>query len=289
MTASAMLQKEPVVRLYRGDCLDVLRRLEDGSIDSVITDPPYGISYRNKRAKVLQRPIANDERPFVWWMWDAARVMREGGALLCFCRWDVQEPFRVAIDLAGLKVRGQLVWDRMVHGQGDVRSTAGPRHDVMWFATKGAYRFPGGRPQSLIAAPNIPGIKRMHPTEKPADLMRKLVALFTPPGGTVLDPCMGSGATAEACRDGFGFVGIEIDEAYYARARARVRRVIQERRTRGTKAANPSDGRPGPDGRAEDQPRREGVCEPDISADRGGDRRRRQRRSGLEKTRPEPL
>lgn len=52
-----------------------------------------------------------------------------------------------------------------------------------------------------------------HPTVKPTDLMRYLCRLVTPPGGTVLDPFMGSGSTGKAARlEGFGFVGIELDE-----------------------------------------------------------------------------
>lgn len=62
-----------------------------------------------------------------------------------------------------------------------------------------------------------------HPTVKPTDLMRWLVRLVTPPGGTVLDPFMGSGSTGKACAiEGFGFVGIEQDAGYFRIAEARI-------------------------------------------------------------------
>lgn len=62
-----------------------------------------------------------------------------------------------------------------------------------------------------------------HPTVKPLALMRYLVRLVTPPGGTVLDPFMGSGTTGlAAAADGFQFVGIERDEAYFEIARRRL-------------------------------------------------------------------
>jgi len=62
-----------------------------------------------------------------------------------------------------------------------------------------------------------------HPTLKGIDLMRWLVRLVTPPGGTVLDPFMGSGTTGIACAaEGFGFVGIEQDPDYIQIARARI-------------------------------------------------------------------
>lgn len=62
-----------------------------------------------------------------------------------------------------------------------------------------------------------------HPTVKPVRLMEYLIALICPPGGTVLDPFMGSGTTGVACKKlGFAFVGIELDEAYCEIARARI-------------------------------------------------------------------
>jgi site-specific DNA-methyltransferase (adenine-specific) len=67
-----------------------------------------------------------------------------------------------------------------------------------------------------------------HPTVKPLDLMRWLVRLVTPPGGTVLDPFMGSGTTAEACViEGFYCIGIERDETYLPLAVARLSKPIQ--------------------------------------------------------------
>jgi site-specific DNA-methyltransferase (adenine-specific) len=58
---------------------------------------------------------------------------------------------------------------------------------------------------------------------KPTDLMAYLLRLVTPPGGTALDPFMGSGSTGKAAlREGFNFIGCEQDEAYMAIARARI-------------------------------------------------------------------
>lgn len=65
--------------------------------------------------------------------------------------------------------------------------------------------------------------KNNHPTVKPTALMRYLVRLVTPPDGTVLDPFMGSGTTGKACRlEGFSFTGIELEQASYEIAKARV-------------------------------------------------------------------
>lgn len=225
-----VLRKRPAVRLYHGDCMDVLRGLRANSVHTVVTDPPYGIAYQNRTKRGISAPIINDGRPFIWWLWDSARALKSGGALVCFCRWDVQHAFRSAIEIAGLRVRGQWVWDRKSHGIPNA-STLLPRHDVMWFATKGRFKFPGKIPQSLIQVPSVRGPKRVHPTEKPAELMRELVRAVTPKGGTVLDPCMGSGATGASVVDGFGFTGIEIDRKFYRAAVKRLSSALKTRRT----------------------------------------------------------
>jgi site-specific DNA-methyltransferase (adenine-specific) len=70
-------------------------------------------------------------------------------------------------------------------------------------------------------------VKNHHPTVKPTDLMRYLVRMVTPPGGTVLDPFMGSGSTGKAATlEGFNFIGIEMDEDYLAIAQARINAAI---------------------------------------------------------------
>lgn len=67
------------------------------------------------------------------------------------------------------------------------------------------------------------GGRSTHPTVKPVDLMRWLVRLVTPPGGTVLDPFAGSGTTGVACaEEGFRFIGIEREPEYHAIALARI-------------------------------------------------------------------
>lgn len=70
-------------------------------------------------------------------------------------------------------------------------------------------------------------VQNHHPTVKPTDLMRYLVRMVTPPGGTVLDPFMGSGSTGKAATlEGFNFIGIEMNEDYLAIAQARINAAI---------------------------------------------------------------
>ena len=215
-----------------GDCLDVLRTIPAGSVDAVVTDPPYGMAYQSawryqsaRRTDKAERfdQIANDDAPFVWWLPEAMRVLKDGGSLACFCRWDSAEAFRQAIGWAGFTIGGQVVWDRMVHGMGDLTGAVAPMHDTIWFARKGRFEWPGSRLKSVLRHQRLDGEQLVHPNEKPVGLMGEIVAAMTTPEALVVDPFNGSGATGNACQQhGRRYVGIEIDEGYAAIARRRI-------------------------------------------------------------------
>lgn len=226
MTTSRPEQLAPGVTLYEGDCLDVLRTLEPGSVDAVITDPPYGIRFQSAWRTETKRfdEIANDGKPFVWWLHTAADLLKPTGCLVCFCRWDTAEAFRTTIELAGLKIGAQLVWDRVGHGMGDLSGRPSPQHDIMWFAVKGKYKLPGSRPSSVYRCQRISGNDLRHPNEKPLRLMRDLIVDYVPAGGRVLDPFGGSGTTAVAAMlEDRECVSIELDPAHCDTIRRRVR------------------------------------------------------------------
>lgn len=213
-------------KIYQMDCLDGLRKLEDASVDLVLTDPPYGISYQSAwRIDKEERfdIIANDGQPFIWWLYDAFRVLKQGGALVCFCRGDVQDDFAKAIRWAGFDLKSQVIWDREVHGLGDLKAQFAPRHDVIWFAVKGKFEFKNGRPVSVVRCMRVDAEKMIHPTEKPVKLMRYFVEKLSSPGMVVLDPFMGSGATALACQQlSRSFIGFELNPDFVIAAEKRL-------------------------------------------------------------------
>lgn len=207
--------------LIQADCLDAGRIMPDGVFDSCIIDPPYGMSYAGWKGK--QRKIANDEAPFIWWLHDAYRTLKDDTALACFCNWKNQEAFRFAIKIARFKVRSHVLWDRMNGGMGHTGMTFAPRHDVIWHATKGRFRLPNGRPDSVLTVPNVAATKREHSTQKPDELMRRLINALTPSGGIVYDPTMGSGSTGVAAiAEGYRFIGIEMDPLNFGTAKRRI-------------------------------------------------------------------
>lgn len=210
--------------VIHGDCLTVLRQMQAGSVDMVITDPPYGVDYQSTRAAKENRreKISNDKSPFIWWIYDAFRVLKEGGGALCFSRWDVQQIFMDALRLAGFTVKSVLVWDRMHHGMGDLKGSFTPRYDTCIFATKGRYILPNGRPDDVIQCQRLNSAELVHPNEKPIALMRELIEATTTPGAVILDPFAGSGSTlAAAALTGRQYIGIEISAEYHAIAQRR--------------------------------------------------------------------
>jgi len=213
-------------KIYQGDCLLKMAEIDTGTVDAVITDPPYGIDYQSAhrvRRNKWKPKIANDKAPFVSWLDGAFRVLKNDSCLLCFCRWDVEDIFSDAIIDAGFDIRSQVIWDRVIHGMGSLKSSFGPRHDVIWFATKGNYVFPGERPVSIFRVPRVPPDKLKHPNEKPVLLMNKLITAVSSEGDIILDPFVGSGTLAVACKNtNRRFIGIELDAKYVDLANKRL-------------------------------------------------------------------
>lgn len=203
------------VTIYHGDCMEILPQLQG---DAVITDPPYGMDYQSAwRTDATKRlpKIANDVLPFIWWLRDAYKAIRDCGTLLCFCDWKRQEIFRSAIECAGFDVKSQVIWDRGAHGMGDLTGAFAPQHDIVWFGTKGDFTFPAARPRSVIVAQRIGGEELVHPNEKPIHAMTQLVEAVTKEGDTIIDPFCGSGSTLVAAKQGARkAIGIELREEF---------------------------------------------------------------------------
>jgi DNA modification methylase len=175
--------------IIHGDCREELKAFEDGYFDAIVTDPPYGIDYQcqHRKDKTLWHDkILNDEKPFIDWLDEAFRVLKDGGAMHMFYRWDVQDEFLSAVIKAGFTPRSQIVWDKVIHGMGDLQASYGPQHELVLFCTKGNFTFPNARPRSVIRQTRVNAEKMIHPNQKPVPLMIKLITDITKPGDLVL-------------------------------------------------------------------------------------------------------
>lgn len=199
------------MKLIHGDCLDVLKTLDSGSVDAVITDPPYLVDYRG-RWNSDWRQMANDDKGA--WLAPLAvelfRLLPVSGFVVCFYGWGAAGEFLAAFRAAGFRPTSQLIFVKNQIGLG--YHTRG-RHEQAYLFAKGK-----ARPQKVL--PDVLGWTRVrkavHPTQKPLDAIVPLVERFCPEGGACLDPFMGSGTTGIAClQTGRRFIGVEIDKDYY--------------------------------------------------------------------------
>jgi len=99
------------MKLLNGDCLEQLKTLEDNSVDSIVTDPPYGISFMNKKWDYDVPQVEHFE--------EMLRVLKPGGHILCACGTRTQHRMAVNIEDAGFEIRDVVSW---IYGSGFPKS-----------------------------------------------------------------------------------------------------------------------------------------------------------------------
>ena len=228
-------------KLLQGNCLDLLKDIPDKSVDFILTDPPYGISYCKWDSVI---PL---ERMWV----ELRRVIKDNGAIALFS----SQPFTSALVMSNPKMfKYEWVWDKITKGnfrnakiqplrrieyicmfyskqptynpQGLVESCVDngrPNHSLQ---VKGEHAYnPIKRAETLSLHTNYPdnilvfsnkNQGSVHPTQKPVALLEYLIKTYTNAGETVLDFTMGSGSTGVAAVNlNRSFLGIELEEKYY--------------------------------------------------------------------------
>jgi site-specific DNA-methyltransferase (adenine-specific) len=242
-------QRGPVT-LYRGDMIEVLPYLETASVDGLITDPPYssGGFTRSDRSEdpskkyvqngthIVRGTFSGDNRDgrswrywIALWLSETTRVVRPGGYCLLFTDWRQLPLCTDAIQAGGFVWRGIVAWDK---GRGARAPHKGYfRHQceyVVWGSNGPlAIATHDGPYDGCVSIPVVQSDKH-HMTGKPTELMSQLVRTI-PPGGTVLDPFMGSGTTGVSCvRMRRKFIGIEKDSAYFDVAVKRIEAAFQD-------------------------------------------------------------
>ena len=244
------------VLLYKGDCLEEMNKIPDGSVDLVLTDPPYGTTACKWDSVIPFEP-----------MWaHLHRVAKKSAAIVLFG----SEPFSSALRLSNIKqYKYDWIWHK-TRPTGFAQAKNQPMRDyenIIVFSEGTAihacqsknrmtYNPQGLVPCSIIKKQGKNGrtdtcfskrvshkelhlqnetgyprqvlsfaseSKTVHPTQKPVALLEYLIRTYTQPGETVLDFTMGSGSTGVACvNTGRDFIGIELDEGYYNIAEKRI-------------------------------------------------------------------
>lgn len=235
-----------MIDLIQGDCLEVMKSIPDGSVDAIITDPPYGTT-ACKWDAIISFEL----------MWEQLkRIVKDNGVIVLFG----SQPFTSALVMSNPKMfKYQWIWEKS-KASGYLNSKKRPmvsHEDIAIFCKSTPVYYPQmtkGDPynkgtalrntnvygnQKITTVKNDDGLryprsvqyfktaesegKVYHPTQKPLMLMEYLVKTYTQVNNTVLDFTMGSGTTGVACKNlNRNFIGIELDEGYFNIAKKRI-------------------------------------------------------------------
>ena len=223
--------------LLHGDCIEEMKKIPDGCIDAIITDPPYGTT-ACKWDSIIPFDL----------MWEQLnRVIKKNGAIVLFG----SEPFSSALRMSNIKnYKYDWIWDKKNTGCPVVaKKRPLPIHEnISVFALNKSLYYPiktdlhiernwkqyknsttipitnpssgktkGKYPKTILKEfSNANRVGRLHPTQKPVALIEYLIKTYTNENETVLDFTMGSGTTAIACLNTKrNFIGIEKDDNYF--------------------------------------------------------------------------
>ena len=231
-----------MIQLFQGDCLELMKDIQDKSIDMILCDLPYGTT-QNKWDCVIDLSL-------LWKQYK--RIIKDNGAIVLFS----QIPFTITIALSNIKyLRYEFIWVKE-QGTGFFNAKKMPlkaHENILVFYKKLPVYNPqmrdGFKPYVFTqrtASKNYNNYHRVatisdgerypldvlyfkrdkdriHPTQKPVSLLEYLIKTYTNEGETVLDNCMGSGSCGVACRNtNRNFIGMELDKEYFEIAKKRI-------------------------------------------------------------------
>lgn len=189
-------------------------------IDLLLTDPPYNVNYQGfegKREKIKNDNLKKEEhRAFLTAAFcNAYEYMREGAGFYVWHATKEHISFETALNNAGLQVRQQLIWNKshIVLGWSDYQW----KHEPCLYGWKAgaAHRWFGDRKQTTVLDFKKPTKNKLHPTQKPVEMMEYLIGNSTEEGNKVLDLFGGSGSTLIACENtNRTCYMMELDEGY---------------------------------------------------------------------------
>lgn len=227
-------------KIHQGDCIEGLRKLNEESVDLVITDPPY--NSEKKMGKSFRPNSKNQLSQMEWFMYDQMssrgylnwlnmvlreiyRVCKQGTHIYLFCNWKSIRNMMDALECSMFTLNNVITWDKGHFGVGfNYRSQT----EFIIFASK-------NKPRKLnnMGTPNIVKCKRVSNKEmntlvqKPVELIEFLINSCAKKEDLVLDPFMSSGTTAIACKkNNLNFIGFEINKDYIDIANKRLNQEV---------------------------------------------------------------
>lgn len=216
------------IAIYHGDCREVLPTLDAGSVDLVLTDPPYGTedlgggygrrqlwNIGDGKGRVI---VGDTDLSAIRDVWPWARTLvKDGWGMVFFGARKTPE----LCEVFGSEWFGEIIWDKGAPGLGYHIRYA---HESVAVLRLGNPPRPDDPLSSVI---RLTSSSELHPHQKPVSLLARLMEWGSPLGGFVLDPFLGSGTTLVAAKMlGRQGIGIEISEAYCEIAAKRLQQEV---------------------------------------------------------------
>jgi site-specific DNA-methyltransferase (adenine-specific) len=218
------------VILHNGDCLEFMRSLPDNSIDMCLTDPPYKTTKRGSSGgtggmlktedfKAGKGGFVHNDVKFSQWLPEVYRVLKDGSHFYVMCNNKSLFELLSALNDSSFKVCKTLIWakNNCITNMYYMDS-----HEYIIFCYKGkAVKINNCGTRSVLNFDNVKG--KLHPSEKPVDMLTALINNSSMVGDIIIDPFMGSGSTGVACvNTNRKFIGCELDKGYFDIAVGRI-------------------------------------------------------------------
>ena len=203
--------------ISQGNCIDLMKCLPPDWVDFILTDPPYVVRYKDRSGRL----VLNDDN--TGWLQPAFeqmfRVLKDDTFCVSFYGWHKADQFIAAWRNAGFRIIGHLVFRK---GYSSSARYLRYTHEQAYLLAKGRPPLPEFPLADVIDWPRPTG-NRLHPTQKPVEILTPLIRAFSSPGDLVLDPFCGSGSTLVAARQTRReFLGFELDATHHATATSRL-------------------------------------------------------------------
>jgi len=211
------------------DCLDGMKQIQSNSIDAIVTDPPFtfGISNAITNEKLDNwTDLMNSAFFFKEVLTECNRITKRDSVYWIFNSWRSYPCLLKAICMLDMKVESLLIWYKDWIGPGGPKGLR-PSYEVVALICNGDFSIPD-RGIYDVQTFKWASHKPNHPAEKPLDLVRWLINI-SGDVKTVLDPFMGSGTTAVACKEtGRDYIGFELNPKYFDIAIDRIANVPRQ-------------------------------------------------------------
>lgn len=218
-----------LIGLKQGDCVEVMKGMEDESIDLIVTDPPYLMRYKSSMRKDKNHDFCteikndNNREVIINSINEMHRVLKKNSAMYLFCNSNKVDVFKREVEKAGFNIKNIIVWVKNAHTAGDLKAAYGKKYEFIIYANKGRKFINGKRLPDVWKFNRVAGKKQLHQNEKPLELIEQCVLKSSNKNDLILDAFMGSGTTGVACKNlNRRFIGIELEEKYFEIAKKRI-------------------------------------------------------------------